>query len=625
MLATRVDTPFADPDWLYEMKWDGYRILAHKQRKNVVLHSRGLQDYTGWYRPIARELSKIQADLVLDGEIVVLNEEGIPHFDALQRYREGDAIRYYVFDLLWYNGKSLLGVTLEQRKEMLRELLPVSRLIEFSEDFDDGVKLFAEAEMRGMEGIVAKKRNSLYRPGERTRDWLKIPAVKRQEFVIGGWTESDTPRLFRSLIFGAYKTGELHFVGHSGGGWKEKEMRRILERLQKLETKNSPFVNNVDIRHRIHWAKPTLVAEFRYDTFTAGGKIRKPAIFLGFREDKNPKEVVFERTEETKNAVRSRRTSPASNWPRLEKIPVSSREDFEIDGCRIELTNVETQLWSTVHRADLIRYYNEIAPQLLPHIRGRPLSLHLKPNGPMAPGFYIKDMEGRQPECAEIFSVKRKHPQSGKNPVIDYLVCNNRATLLWMINLGCIDVNPWTSRISNYLYPDFIVIDLDPSDEDFGKAVETARAAHQIFRQEKLKAFVKTSGKTGIHLYLPCSGFDFPQARIIAENLCREIHFLVPGITTIEVSVANRGAKLYVDPNQNDEADTVAAPYSVRPFKHPTVSTPLEWKEVKAGLDPAAFTIHTIPKRIQKKGELWEGMLDPRLLQANVKGLKRYL
>jgi bifunctional non-homologous end joining protein LigD len=251
--------------------------------------------------------------------------------------------------------------------------------------------------------------------------------------------------------------------------------------------------------------------------------------------------------------------------------------------------------------------------------------LHVKHIKPTAPGLYIKDMEGRQPDCADIFTVKRKHKKKGKRDVIDYLVCNNEATLLYMVNLGCIDINPWTSKTTNYLYPDFIIIDLDPSDNDFKKVIETAKAAKQVFDKHKLKAFPKLSGKTGIHLYVPCTGFTFPKARVIALHICKEIHELVPEITTTEVTISKRGNKLYIDPNQNDEADTVAAPYSVRPFHHPSVSTPLEWKEINDKLDPLKFDMHNILERIEKKGDLFEGVMDKKTAVKNSATLKYLL
>jgi bifunctional non-homologous end joining protein LigD len=232
-------------------------------------------------------------------------------------------------------------------------------------------------------------------------------------------------------------------------------------------------------------------------------------------------------------------------------------------------------------------------------------------------------MEGRQPDCATIFTTERKHKKAGKRKVIDYLVCNNAATLLYTINLGCIDVNPWTSRIDSPMQPDYIVIDLDPSDSDFRKAIDAALAAKQFFDEHKLTSFVKTSGKTGIHLYIPCSAFSFAQARRIAGNICTAVQSLVPDITTTEMTITDRGDKLYLDSNQNDYADTVAAPYSVRPYKYPMISTPLSWKEVRPGLDPAAFTLQTLRQRLEKKGDLFAGVMDPKTRKANDKRIQK--
>jgi bifunctional non-homologous end joining protein LigD len=234
-------------------------------------------------------------------------------------------------------------------------------------------------------------------------------------------------------------------------------------------------------------------------------------------------------------------------------------------------------------------------------------------------------MEGHQPEWATIYSMRRIQKAKGKRDIIDYLVCNNEATLQYIINLGCIDVNPWTSRTASPEHPDYVVIDLDPSDEDFKKAIETAKAAKEFFDQHKLIAFPKTSGKTGIHLYLPCEGFTFPEARKIAETVCKGINKLVPAITTTQVNIASRGDKLYLDPNQNDFADTVAAPYSVRPFKQLQISTPLEWQEINDRLDPANFSIKVVLNRLKRKGDLWSDLLSQNNIKKNVKALKTFL
>jgi bifunctional non-homologous end joining protein LigD len=286
-------------------------------------------------------------------------------------------------------------------------------------------------------------------------------------------------------------------------------------------------------------------------------------------------------------------------------------------------SGLHREIWKGITKARLVKYYHNISKYILPHLKDRPLSLHVKYKGPHAPGVYIKDMEGREPECAEIFRDGRRHPKPGKRNQIDYLICNNEATLLYFINLGCIDVNPWMSTKQNPQQPDFINIDLDPSDEDFSKVIETAQATKEVLAKYKLKSFVKTSGKTGLHIYVPVSGISFEQAKAYSEQLGETIHQLVPAISTTAVSKALRGDKVFIDPSQNDYADTLASAYSVRPNKIPTVSTPLEWKEMNKTLNPAAFTIDTIQKRIQSKGDQFVGVLDKKIAKQNISALKK--
>jgi bifunctional non-homologous end joining protein LigD len=371
--------------------------------------------------------------------------------------------------------------------------------------------------------------------------------------------------------------------------------------------------------------KPELVANFEFATWTKSGRIRKPATFLGFRKDKKAKQVVREVPKEVdvveeqidESTKRSKSTMAGSNWPKLEAIKTISSSEMQIGDCSITLTDVDRVLWKGVTKARLLEYYHAVSKYILPHLKDRPLSLHVKPKGPNAPGLYIKDMEGREPDCASIFVDKRRHSQEGKRDTIDYLICNNEATLLYLINLGCIDVNPWMSRKENAEQPDFFNIDLDPSDEDFEKVIEVAIAAKQVLDRYKLKAFPKTSGKTGLHIYVPIEGIGFEQARNYSEMLGREIQKMVPKISTVNVSINSRGNKVFIDPSQNDYADTLAAAYSVRPHKVPGVSTPLEWKEIKSGLDPKAFTIDTVLNRIKKKGDLFKDVLDRKIARGN--------
>jgi bifunctional non-homologous end joining protein LigD len=327
--------------------------------------------------------------------------------------------------------------------------------------------------------------------------------------------------------------------------------------------------------------------------------------------------------EKEKPAIRS--TSASSNWKLLEAIKPISETHVDIGNCSIRLTDIDKEIWKGVTKARLIQYYHGVSKYILPHLKDRPLSLYIKHKGPFGKGLYIKDMEGRQPDCANIFSDTRRHKKTGKRDQIDYLVCNNEPTLLYTINLGCIDVNPWMSRTSNIEEPDFINIDLDPSDNKFEKAIEVAQVAKEVLSKHKLKAFPKTSGKTGIHIYIPVVGMNFAEARSCSELLGQKIYEMVPKISTLNVNINSRGNKLFIDYSQNDYADTLACVYSVRPSKIPTVSTPLDWKEIRTGLTPEAFTIDTILERIKRKGELFRDVLNKTPAKKNATILKKLL
>lgn len=297
MLCTLTREPVDDPDYLYEVKWDGYRILSYVNKGKAKLDSRSARDYTGRYPVIIEALLGLGHDAVIDGEVVVFNEAGLPDFDALQLYNgHSTPIAYCVFDLLWMDGYDLMHLPLETRKALLQELIRERPVFRFSESFDNGPKLYKEMLRRDLEGIVAKKKGSAYVPDSRGMDWLKTPTRKRQEFVIGGWAESDKSRSFKSLLFGAYNKGRLEWIGRSGGGYKEKDMPGILKQLKRLEITRSPFANPVlDTKGAVtHWVKPELVANFEFATWTKSGRIRKPATFLGFRNDKKASQVVRE-------------------------------------------------------------------------------------------------------------------------------------------------------------------------------------------------------------------------------------------------------------------------------------------------------------------------------------------
>jgi bifunctional non-homologous end joining protein LigD len=313
-----------------------------------------------------------------------------------------------------------------------------------------------------------------------------------------------------------------------------------------------------------------------------------------------------------------------ATWKSVQPKLITSQEPVEVEGHKIVLTNIEKELWNGITKAHLITYYHSIAAYILPYLKDRPLALNISPEGPFKDSVFIRGLKGHYPHWASIYQTERKHKKPGKSNTIHWLVCNDIATLLYMINLDCIDIHPWSSRTMRPDYPDYISIDLDPSDKDFEKAIDTARTAKELFDQFRIKSFIKTSGKTGLHIFIPCCSIQFGEARTIAENICNAIHQQLPGITTMERSVSSRGNKLYVDPSQNDFSDRLAAAYCVRANKLPTVSTPLEWKEVRSNLHPRKFTIENIHKRLQKKGDLWKDLLSDKVRTGNIKGINAF-
>jgi len=644
MLCTLIKEPFNSNEWLYEVKWDGYRIIAFMHNGSVILKSRGNLDYTQKYQALTNALMDLNLDAVIDGELVVLDDNGQPDFSALQNYKPGNTIAYYVFDMVWHNGYNIMDLSLAARKQLLHDSIAFNDVIRFSDSFDDGIELFNTAKKLGIEGIVAKKKQSIYLPGKKGDTWYKVKFSLRKEYVIGGWTESDNGRAFRSLIFGHYINGKLTYVQHSGGGYTDKQLKILSQKLKKLETTESPFVNNVDTKAKKHWVKPLLVGEFEQSgKSTSGGKIRHPAIFIGLRSDKKPEEVVQEVPKEIKNisddnttkpvtskespvpAAKSTKTEQEGSWEKLDKRKIVSENELKVEGETITLVNIERELWTGFTKAQLIQYYISVADYLLPHIKDRPLGLNICLNNAAQGGFFIRGMEGRSPSFATTFTTNRKHRAKGKSETIEWMVCNNLATLVYIINLETVDLHQWASRTASPQNPDYIVIDLDPSDNDFKKVITTALAAKKIFDKKKLKTFVKTSGKTGIHILIPSIDIPFGDSRTIAENICKDIHAEVPDITTTNVSLQSRGNLLYIDPNQNDYADRIAATYCVRAYHIPTVSTPLDWKEIDESLTPGEFTVFNITERLRRKGDLFKGIFDTKMRKKNSSILKKYL
>lgn len=583
MLCTLVEKPFNQAGWLFEIKWDGYRAIASKKKIELELYSRTGQDFAKKYPPIFEALQKLNHDYILDGEIVVIDRDGQSHFEWLQNWRDDPqgTLVYYAFDLLWLDGHDIRTMPLTERKRLLADLLPKESPIRYSDHVaTDGEKLFKLMRDQGLEGIVAKKADSPYKEGKRGNDWLKIKTHLRQEVVIGGYTEPKGGRKhIGSLLVGVFDKGDFVYVGHSGGGISDKNLRNLRAQLEKLEQKNCPFATEPVPNGPVHWVKPKLVCEMSFSEWTADRSMRHPK-YEGLRPDKLPGQV--------------HRELPQS--PSIK--PVNAPEFTHLD-----------KIFFPRHKytkGDLINYYQAVAPYILPYIKDRPLSLLRQPGGVTDRGFFQKNNEHLPSwvPAIDIFS-------ESNNADLHWIVGGTLETLLYAVQLGSIEINPWNSRIQNLDKPDWAVIDLDPEGKDFKDVVTVARTVKQVCDDWQVPCYPKTSGKTGLHIYIPLQAkYTHGQAKDFAHLLAIEINKRQPKLTSIERMPAKRPHKIYVDFLQNREGQTLAAPYSVRPTPDATVSTPLHWDEVTSSLKPTQFTIKNIPRRLNRTGDLWQPVID---------------
>ncbi len=599
MLAKKASKPFDDPDWLYELKWDGYRAIASNVENGVQLYSRNGLSFNEKFKPVSQALRRISEKVILDGEIVALDTTGQPQFQLLQNYQtepRGE-LRYYVFDLLHLNGHDTTGLPLTERKSLIPELIEGIPHLWYCDHIEGmGTAFFNKAAEAGMEGIIAKKANSTYTPGARTDKWLKIKTGERQETIICGFTEGKGSRKhFGSLILGIYKNGKLTYAGNCGGGFDDALLKEVYELMEPLITKTNPFDKKVNLKGRKPtWVKPELICEVSFSEWTKDGHMRHP-IFKGMRSDKGPSEVSEEET------VRSPANKTVAH--------AASANQLNVDGHLVNFSNLDKLYWPEegISKYDLIEYYLAMSDYIVPYLKDRPENLHRHPEGITKKGFYHKDTGEIMPYWIETVPVFSESNQKD----INYMICQNTATLLYMANLGCIEINPWHSRKESLLRPDYTIIDLDPSDKNtFEEVIEVAQAVKEVLDKGKITGYVKTSGSSGLHIYIPLGAkYDYDQAKDFAKVICYMVNGMLPGITSMERNPAKRKNKIYLDFLQNRKGQTIAAPYCLRPKPGATASAPLEWKEVKKGLDKAEFNIHTMAKRLKKKGDLFRGIL----------------
>jgi bifunctional non-homologous end joining protein LigD len=612
MLA-RLSTQIIDkPDWLYEIKYDGYRIIAQINNGAVKLISRNGNDYTKKFNAISSALSNISQSVILDGEVVIENSKGISDFQRLQNYQttQDGILKYYVFDLLYLNGQSTTNIPLSGRKELLEVLFTKYSLKNiFNSDYQTGggKKLFEKLASQGYEGVIAKSPQSKYLPGKRADTWLKIKANTMQEAVICGYTLPQSGRkYFGSLILGLYEQNKLIYIGNCGTGFNDVSLKELFNRFEKIKSTTSPFETIPKFSYtkgKPVWVNPLLVCNVKFSEWTQSGNMRNP-VFMGLREDKDAIEVVKEKNNETQH------DEPPKKWP--------VKKTYKISGNQVHCTNLNKIYWPDEGyvKGEVIEYYLNVSEYMIPHLKNRPQSLNRHPNGINGPSFYHKNMEVKQlpgwVQTTKVFS------RSNSNE-IDYLICNDAATLVYMANLGCIEINPWHSVYTNPENPDYMMLDLDPGDISFKEVVKTALVIKEITDELQIPSYCKTSGAKGLHIFIPLQAqYNYEQVKTFAELLAHMTHHRIPQTTSIERSKAKRKDKVYIDFLQNRKGQTIAAPYSIRPRPGATVSTPLFWDEVNEQLTPQMFTIKNMMQRLQSIGDIWAPVLENGIKLKNV-------
>jgi bifunctional non-homologous end joining protein LigD len=614
MLATPAAEPFDHPDWLFEVKWDGYRAIAEIEKGKVRLYSRNKLAFEKRYAPIVQALEHLGHDAVLDGEVVVLDPTGKPRFQLLQEYqkaKKGTPV-YQVFDLLYLDGHDLQKLPLVRRKELLSQVLNGLPNVRLSEHItEQGVAFFDAVSRKGLEGIVAKDGRSRYQQGVRSRSWLKFKTQLRQEAVIGGFTEGQGARKgLGALVLGVYENGDLVYVGHAGTGFTDETLTDLRSRLDGLVQEACPFKKRPQTNAPVRWVEPRLVCEVSFGEWTNDGNMRHP-VFLGLREDKEASMVRRERPVDV--ALPSGPVEPVVKKSRPEQAPPSHQpnERVEIGGHVVQLTNLNKVYWPEegYTKGDLIRYYRNVSSIILPHLKDRPQSLHRHPNGIHGKSFFQKDVR-QQPPPDWVETVEITSDSDGKK--VRSVLCQDEATLAYLANLGCIELNPWNARVSTLDRADYLLLDLDPEDISFHHVVEAAQAIRKVLEQVGAESFCKTSGKRGLHVYVPFGArYSHDQAKHFAELIARIVNAKLPSTTSLVRNPSERQQRVYLDYLQNGKGKTLAAPYSVRPYPKATVSTPLKWSEVRRGLDPSRFTMRNIPKRLDAVGDLWKPILGP--------------
>ena len=606
MLATAVTRITHPGQFLYEVKYDGYRLHACKAGDEVRLYTRRGNDWTDRFAPIAQALVGLPArECVLDGEACAVDGSGKPSFHALQEWLAGDKITsrigFAAFDLLWLDGRDVRREPLEARRELLEKLLDGQKApLSYSRAVEgDLAQLLVTAREAGLEGLMAKRKGTPY-VSERTTDWLKLRFDRRQECAVVGWLPlSGNAATMGALLLGVVEDGALVFAGRVGTGFDDRERREWAVRLEADRVEEPP-VARAPAPKDAHWATPKYVVECGFVEWTPEGSMRQPR-FLGKRDDKTPMECVKDAPVDDVDREHAAPT-PAARAPKVGSPKLSNPDKvlFPRDGI------TKRQVWD---------YYTAIAPVMLPHLAGRPLTMQRYPDGIDGEEWYQQNVPLKAPTFVRLVDAGPRHDQKQR------IVCDSLETLQWLANLAALTLHQWTSHVPPRAttraaidhalgLPDYVVIDLDPGDGPWSHLIQVAHAVKTLLDALKLEGFAKTSGKRGLHVVIPIApGPTHAQATGFAEQIARAVAKVLPDVATVERMKDKRGGRLYVDYGQNGEGRTVVSPYTIRARDGAVVSTPVAWDEVTEELDPTRFTIRNVPERVGRLGDLYEGVL----------------
>ncbi len=609
MKAALADSPPRGDEWLFEIKWDGVRAICFIEQEAIRLVSRTGHSCEKQYPELSVIPHYVAAgQAILDGEIAALDDKGVAHFELIQpRIAQSDPnavshmarsrpVVYFAFDLLYLNGYDLRQVALIERKQLLESILTPTAVLRYSEHFPGaGDAMLQAARETGIEGLMAKRAQSRYE-SRRSSEWIKLKIVQRQEFVICGFTAGERDH-FGALVLGLYDKRKLVWAGNVGTGFDQKALAFLRQKLDPLTTPHSPFSDAPKVGRDVTWVKPELVAEVKFANWTGEGRLRAP-VYLGLRPDVNPGDC-----------VREMAGQPPSPSKEALLTDTANEVTLTVDRHPLKFTNLNKVFYPVegIVKRDLLNYYDAVASLILPHLKDRPLSLKRYPNGITQQFFFQKDAPLTFAPWLRAEEIESDH----KEAPIRYVFAQDRASLLYLVNLGCIDQNPWMSRSPTLDNPDFVLIDLDPQDCPYDMIVEAALLVREKLDAIGMKGYPKTTGGDGMHIYIPLEPiYSYDESRTFAEILAHLVQSAQPDLFTTPRTVSKRQkGRVYFDWMQNGKTKTIAAPYVLRAYPGAPVATPLAWSEVQPGLTPGQFNIYNAPERFAKTGDLFAGVL----------------